>query len=399
MMRPILRKLSEMGIRNVMYVDDGWVVASTKDKANADYAIALFYFKRAGFIVALEKSDPIGAASQRKEYLGFLIDTKAMIVDFRRQKMLRIKDLLEKFLTSNTHKVREIASMIGKLKALEPALGKSIFVRTRLATIAVVVATQVSDNVKRRRNPWESILKLDEETMAALKEVNDGMERWNGHPIRAWHTGITLSSIFPREATASLDRKIPARRVHDRRASDASDFAVASYSIEGIPEFSFSAELQDKEKKESSSVRELLAILRTLDHINGSSQLQTSEWTTLWWLTDNANVEKMIVKGSGKLRITRVVLEILRKGRTLKYNVHPIWVSRNNPFLQKADCLSKGIDSDNWSVGAEDFFNLEVRFCPFTIDLFSTCKNKKTERFYSRSFERGNKGTDAFAQK
>jgi hypothetical protein len=98
-------------------------------------------------------------------------------------------------------------------------------------------------------------------------------------------------------------------------ASDASDFAVASYSIEGIPEFSFLAELQDEEKKESSSVRELLAILRTLDHINDFSQLQPSEWTTLWWLIDNANVEKMIAKGSGKLRITRVVLEILRVQR------------------------------------------------------------------------------------
>jgi hypothetical protein len=185
--------------------------------------------------------------------------------------------------------------------------------------------------------------------MAALEEVNDGMERWNGHPIRAWHTGIT-SSILPMEATASLDRKIPARRVHDRRAvmaSDASDFVVASYSIEGIPEFSFSAELQDEEKKESSSVQELLAILRMLDHIIVSSQLQTSEWTTLWRLTDNANVEKMIAKGSGKLRITRVVLEILRKGRALKYDVHSIWVSRDNPFLQKTDCLSKGFDSDN----------------------------------------------------
>jgi hypothetical protein len=163
--------------------------------------------------------------------------------------------------------------------------------------------------------------------MDALKEVNDGMETWNGHPIRAWHTGITLSSILPMEATASLDRKISARRVHDRRAvmaSNASDFAVALYSIEEIPEFSFSAELQDEEKKESYLVRELLAILRTLDHINDSSQLQTSEWTTLWWLTDNANIEKMIAKGSGKLRITRVVLEILRKGRALKYDVHPI---------------------------------------------------------------------------
>jgi hypothetical protein len=69
-------------------------------------------FKCASFIVAVEKSDPIGAASQRKEYLGFLTDTRAMIVEVPRQKMLRIKDLLVKFLTSNTHKVREIACMI-----------------------------------------------------------------------------------------------------------------------------------------------------------------------------------------------------------------------------------------------------------------------------------------------
>jgi hypothetical protein len=179
--------------------------------------------------------------------------------------------------------------MIGKLKALKPAMGKSIFVGTRLATIAVVVVTEVSENVRRRRNPCESNLRLDDETMTTLKEVGDGIEIWNGDPIMAWHMGITLSSILLLEATASLDRKIPAHRIHDRRAvmaRDASDFAVASYSIEGIPEFSFSAVLQEEENKESSSVRELLAILRTLDHINDSSQLQPSEWTTLWWLIE-----------------------------------------------------------------------------------------------------------------
>jgi hypothetical protein len=85
-------------------------------------------------------------------------------------------------------------------------------------------------------------LKLDTETMTALREAGDCMEDWNGHPIRAWHTSFTLYSILPLEATALLDRKIPARRIHDRRAvmsSNASNFAVASYSIEGLPEFSF----------------------------------------------------------------------------------------------------------------------------------------------------------------
>jgi hypothetical protein len=47
MMRLILRKLLEIRIRNVMYVDDGWVVASTKEKSDADYAIALFFLPSA----------------------------------------------------------------------------------------------------------------------------------------------------------------------------------------------------------------------------------------------------------------------------------------------------------------------------------------------------------------
>jgi hypothetical protein len=51
-----------------------------------------------------------------------------------------------------------------------------------------------------------------------------------------------------------------------------------------------------------------------------SHKLKPLSGTTLWWLTDNANVEKMLAKGSGKLRITRLVLEILRKGRELQYD-------------------------------------------------------------------------------
>jgi hypothetical protein len=104
-------------------------------------------------------------------------------------------------------------------------------------------------------------------------------------------------------------------------ASGPLDFTVASYSVEGIPDFSFSEELKESEKKEFSSVRELLAIERTLDVIARSGTLQPAGWTTLWWLTDNANVEKFLAKGSGKLRITCLVVEVLQKGRELRFDV------------------------------------------------------------------------------
>lgn len=64
--------------------------------------------------------------------------------------------------------------------------------------------------------------------------------------------------------------------------------------------------------------------------------------TTLWWLTDNSNVEKMLFQGSGKLRIMKLVLDIMKLGRSLLLDIQPVWVSRDNPFLLKADVISKG---------------------------------------------------------
>jgi hypothetical protein len=133
--------------------------------------------------------------------------------------------------------------VIRKLIALEPALGRSILDGTRLATIAIVIATDgVDSTTAMQHNPWNKRLTLDEEALDALRDVAVLIDGWNGSPIRTPHTGITLSSFLPMEATASLDRKIPARRVEERRAvmaSDASDFAVALYSVEGMPDFSF----------------------------------------------------------------------------------------------------------------------------------------------------------------
>jgi hypothetical protein len=134
-MRPILRYLADHGVRNMVYVDDGHVVASTKLKADKDYALTIMTFMSAGFPVAAEKSDALGNSARRKEYLGFIIDTETLTVQVLKPKMDRIKGILAKFLETPKHKVRAVASVLGKLISLEPALGKSVLVGTRLATI------------------------------------------------------------------------------------------------------------------------------------------------------------------------------------------------------------------------------------------------------------------------
>jgi hypothetical protein len=123
-----------------------------------------------------------------------------------------------------------------------------------------------------------------------------------------------------------------------------------------------------------------------------------SKHITLWWLTDNQNVEKFLAKGSGKVRIMKIVLDILRRCRKLLFDLQPIWVSRDNPFLLKADAISKGIDTDNWLILESDFEQLSILAGPFSVDLFATRKNAKCSKFYTRSWERGCSGVDSFAQ-
>jgi hypothetical protein len=91
MMRPILRFLTLNGVWSMVYVDDGWVAAATKAKADADYGLTIAIFTSAGFVIAIEKSDRVGDSSQRKEYLGFIIDTSALTVEVPQQKLLRVK--------------------------------------------------------------------------------------------------------------------------------------------------------------------------------------------------------------------------------------------------------------------------------------------------------------------
>jgi hypothetical protein len=119
---------------------------------------------------------------------------------------------------------------------------------------------------------------------------------------------------------------------------------------------------------------------------------------SLWWLIDNQNVERFLAKGSRKLCIMMLLLNTLGSARALLLDVQPVWVSRDNPFLLKADAISKGVNTDNWEVAVSDWTQLSGPFGPFSVDLFATNTNSKCEHFSSRYREKGSLGMDSFAQ-
>jgi hypothetical protein len=97
-MWPLLAYLASKGIRNMMYVDEGRTAASTKAKADSDYKFAIGFVVKAGFTVAIEKSDKFGDSAQRKEYLDFIIDTSNMTLYVPKKKLSSVLGLLGDFM-------------------------------------------------------------------------------------------------------------------------------------------------------------------------------------------------------------------------------------------------------------------------------------------------------------
>jgi hypothetical protein len=390
--KPILGALTAQGIDCLVFVDDGRVTGESKEIAARKYQTTLDLFQGAGFVIAWGKSHRPEEASRRVRYLGLIIDSEQMRVWVPQGKMCAAKAALTGLAGSRRHKVKKVSSVIGQVGALEPALGSAVRVGLRIVLIQV---TECSD-----RYGWTGTLYLSEDSIRCLKAVAERLDEWDGYPIRNKATAITLASVLAGENDEDLARKIPNRPIRGRHftmVSDASVDKVAAYGLGEMPDFVHVEGLKEHELAWSSSRRELAAIEKTL--FTRSRDLRRDTQTTIWWITDSANLTKYLVKGSGRIEIMEQILKVLEKARELHLDICPVWVSRDDPRLQRADGLTKSVNTDEWAISQSAFEQTQLEYGQqFTADLFATEENAKCDRFFTYSFCKGAAGTDAFAR-
>ena len=114
-------------------------------------------------------------------------------------------------------------------------------------------------------------------------------------------------------------------------------------------------------------------------------------------MTDSENLVTFLSKGSTKMHIQEVVLDVLKMARQMNIHLVPIHLRREDPRIKMADEGSKKKDSDDWSIDLSSFEMIRQQFGPFTIDLFADQSNKKVDRFYSDFLCPKSLGIDAFA--
>ena len=388
--KPLCSLLAKKGIRNTIYIDDGWVAALLKLIAQQHLRETLRVLEQAGFIIAQEKTDKPEEVSQIKEYLGFSINSINMTISASEYKISKCRTLLIEAVQEKEIGARRLAKVIGKAISLELTTGPVVQLLTRAAQAELAQTVEASH--------WAVTVILSQEARDSLELLASVLPEFNGHAIKNESNAIRLNQFL------GQSEELEGRNFYGEAivnptivASDASNVAACAYDVENANGLFVQAQFSTQEKALSSGHRELLAVLAALRAGHRDLRHTGDSTKTVFWLTDSMNLVSFLTKGSSKPHIQSDVLAVFRAARELRINLYPVHLHREDYRIQVADFGSRYYDPDDWTVDNASYISLTQDWRP-TIDLFAHFSNAKCERFYSYGKAPHTSGVDAFAQ-
>ena len=329
--KAITRYAALQGIRNVLYIDDGRIGAISEELCALHLQQVLSIWKRAGFVNAADKTDTADSISQTKSYLGFVIDTTTMTVEASVRKLDSVSNAIESLLLHpGSASAKEVASVIGKMAALEPAFGPIVQLLSRTAQQELAAAVD--------KHGWRTRVLLGDSTKRCLREFVANMGQLNGTLIPCLHNAVPLEVFLepsPQTSNRSLIADRSALASASIVASDASDVGHCLFSVKHGSQLYHQGLFSSDESSCSSGHRELLAVLKALKSYGlDAHPLQGQH---VLWLTDSTNLCVFLTKGSRKTRIQADILEIHWLCHDLKIRLTPIHLKRNDFRIQLAD--------------------------------------------------------------
>ncbi len=392
MTKPVVCHLASKGVRHVIYIDDGRVLASSEVKAYEDYALVLSVLERAGFTISVKKTDRPEDIAQSKQFLGFVFNTVTMSVSLPDEKVTAIIQKIRKVVDNSSATVcpKKLASVVGSVSSVRMAIGKlgAVFLRSAHTDLGLT-----------EEQGWRRPIPLGRQTVADLSYIADHLSAWNGHPIPAAATAVSLTSLLDYASPALRDKVLQG---HSRSwptacmVGDASGTGMCAFSVQGLGEIYVQDIFTEEEQGLSSGHRELLTVQRTLEQ-EGKALSTAPRPRTIYWLTDSTNMVSFLSTGSAKPDIQKVVVKIFRLCQEMQLNIEPVHITRDDPLKTVADAASRYRDVEDWGIDFASFRDLEARFGKFSIDLFASEGNHKVDRFYANVLTPSGEGVDAFA--
>ena len=226
MLRPLSTYFRKKGIKIAFYLDDGAGTAKTEIKAKQDSKAVLDTLEKAGLMVNFEKSvwDPV----QKLTWLGITVDTITGIYSITEKRINKCISHLHSILMFPLVSARKLAKVVGCLVSMHFVFGDIVSLRTR-AMNSVIASLPT----------WDTKVNIKHCTLTTneIKFWLDNIQQLN------YRTMFKIDPVYDYV-------------VH----SDASDGAVGII----VNDIKCHRNLNDKEKEQSSTARELIAVLHGL---------------------------------------------------------------------------------------------------------------------------------------
>ena len=384
---PLLSHLHKRGVRASIYIDDGRIVAETKQKATEHLKYALKLFENAGWNIQAEKTstEPV----KKLYHQGFFTDTTTMKYHVADYKIIHLKEQLQSVLeTSRKCKLKLLASAAGKLMAAQRALGPVIPVCLR-STFLLCAESAVDGIVN-----YEAEIKVNEKVIKDLSFLLTNLQSLNGYPIFPSQVGYCLNQALEEGDIAQTSLEL--KNDEECFVSDASDVKAVSYNLNKKLEERISVHTFSTSQRElSSSAREFLAAYTTITRLH--QDIANSGVHTLYWVTDSQVLAIWLRKGTRIEHIQRKLVDLFKLLHRSDIRLIPMWKPRENKLIQLADSVSKFRDTDDWGISKKGFRILEAVFkLKFSCDVFASSTNAKVPKFYSKVASPGSYGVNAF---
>ena len=354
LLRPLIKKWRNIGIKSVIYLDDGINAHSSYKSCKIATDKIVHDLEQAGFIINIKKSNL--EPQQEGEWLGTILNTKNMTFYIPERKIKKMLKSISDILSYNITTPKELSKIAGTLSSMHLSLGPVV----RLFTRAIYSQIQKSTS-------WYQRLKVDECCKFELNFWRNNVNKINGY------------SLKPKRTTSQI------------LFTDASQSSYGGFILERLERKICRGNFNLLETTRSSTERELLAIkysLKSFSHLLCHESVNVR--------TDNLSASRILEIGSAKPWLNSIAVDIFKLCVKHDINIHSTWIPREQNVI--ADYYSKLKDTDDWSIDNNSFKQILKIYGPVDYDRFADHKNKKVYCFNSKYYCPGSKGVDAFTK-
>jgi hypothetical protein len=352
LIRPLTQHWRAQAIHITIFLDDGVDIEDSLQTAQEHAATVRHDLAASGFVPNDQKS--VWKPTPIICWLGLQWNGVLGTIAISPTRIATLLTDLNAILNTARVSARTLARVVGRIISTGPVTGNLARIMSRHCQMSIA-----------SRDSWDIPSVLDQYSLLELKFWQENIEA---------HNTRICNQFRARNRVVS---------------SDASNHACAALLLdsEHVAHRMFTAE----EAVTSSCYRELLAI-----QFGIASFAPLLKGCSVKWLTDSQSAMKIAQVGSMRFDCHKLAIDIFSMCLNAGIQLDIQWIPRTQNA--QADYISKLIDFDDWELTQATFQQLEVRFGPHTLDCFASYRTAKVKKFFSRYWNPGTAGVDAFYQ-